>query len=78
MLPELLQEEEWTEEMKEYIEQARKGMDESLEKSVVYLLDRRRSISVDEFADKFEEYRGSELIRPGGLRKLAAAPLPVA
>lgn len=73
VIPEMIKAEEWSTEMKEYVGNARKGVDKAVEKSVGLLLDRRRSINVDEFADKFEEYQGSELIQPGGLRKLAAA-----
>lgn len=80
VVPELMKAEDWTEEMKEYVENARKGVEKAVEKSVAFLLDRRRSINVDEFSDKFEEYQGSELSHLGGLRKLAAAaalsPLP--
>ena len=73
VIPEMMKEEEWTAEMKEYVDNARKGVDKAVEKSVAMFLDRRRSVSVEEFADKFEEYQGSELSHPGGLRKLAAA-----
>lgn len=80
VVPELMKAEDWTEEMKEYVGNTRKGVDKAVEKSVAFLLDRRRSINVDEFSDKFEEYQGSEMSHFGGLRKLAAAaalsPLP--
>lgn len=73
LVPELLKEEEWTAELREYVEKAKKGQEAAVERSVSLLLDRRRSINIDEFSDKFEEYNGSELSHPAGLRKLAAA-----
>lgn len=77
-LPTLLHTDEQSPEMTHYLTQAKAHIESAVDAAVVLVLDKRRFVSAAQFGDKLEEYQGSDLCSPTGLRKRAHAFAPPA